>query len=137
MFLFDSQNRLYIQKRAEYRTFYTGRWSPSLTGHVSAGASYSGAAKKELKEELCLDCDLVEVAKFRAPEQRAGRLVERELITVFEGKVDNTEISPRDEETEGRWIPIEEFEMLLRGQPDYYTPDSLLALEQYKNAHPS
>jgi isopentenyl-diphosphate delta-isomerase type 1 len=137
VFLFDSQNRLYVQKRAEYRTFYPGRWSPSLTGHVSAGEGYSETAKKELKEELCLDCDLVEVAKFRAPEQRAGRLVERELVTIFEGKVDNPEISPRDKETEGRWISLEEFENMLRGQPEAYTPDSLLAFEQYKKAHPS
>ncbi|MDA4127856.1 MAG: NUDIX domain-containing protein [Thaumarchaeota archaeon] len=129
--LFDSHGRLYIQKRAGDMTFYPGHWSISCTGHVSAGETYSEAARREMKEELDLDCDLVEVTKFQTPKWDVGGLVEWEYIVVFEGHSENPEVSLSDETTEGKFVPLEEFKRLLRSLPEKFTPDSLLAFEHY------
>jgi isopentenyl-diphosphate delta-isomerase len=50
--VFNSQNRLWLQKRSITKDLYPGNWALSATGHVTSGQSYQEAAQKELEEEL-------------------------------------------------------------------------------------
>lgn len=51
----DASGRLCLQRRAETKDVYPGRWDLSATGHVQAGESREEAARRELKEELGID----------------------------------------------------------------------------------
>ncbi len=50
--VYDSGNRLLIQKRHHLKKIYPGRWDLSATGHVLAGESAVDAAYRELEEEV-------------------------------------------------------------------------------------
>lgn len=50
--VFNSQNELYLQKRAMNKDVQPGKWDTSVGGHVDKGESYRDAAVRELEEEL-------------------------------------------------------------------------------------
>jgi isopentenyl-diphosphate Delta-isomerase len=129
VFLFNSVGELYIQKRAEDMAFYPGYWSASVTGHVSSGESYGGAAIRETKEELGLDVDPVEVGRFQSPKWKLSDGVDWELITVFEASVSDPKITLSGESQGGRFVSVGEFKKLAASNPPVLTPDTLLAVK--------
>lgn len=50
--IFDSQHRLFLQKRSLTKDSHPGKWDSSCSGHLDAGETYEIAAQRELKEEL-------------------------------------------------------------------------------------
>ena len=55
---FDSRGRLLIQRRAEEKTLWPGRWDVSVGGGVDAGETSRQAAEREFREELGYPLDL-------------------------------------------------------------------------------
>jgi isopentenyl-diphosphate delta-isomerase len=130
VFLFNTRGEVYLQKRASDVLFYPGHWSASVTGHVSSGETYLRAAKREVEEELGVDCELTELGKFMTPKWKMGGRTEWEFITVFEGS-SSSEITLSDETEEGRFVSQKEFKQLVESKLEIFTPDTLLALECY------
>ena len=137
VFLTNPNGEVYIQKRASNLLFYPGYWSASVTGHVSAGETYTQAAKREVKEELGINCELTEICKFQTPKWKIGDKIEWEFITVFESTCASA-ITLSDESEGGRFVSKEEFKQLVTAKPETFTPDTLLALQYYpaKTAEP-
>lgn len=54
--VFNSQNQLFLQKRANNKDINPGLWDTSAAGHVDAGEEYYRCAIRELKEELAITC---------------------------------------------------------------------------------
>ncbi len=131
VFLLNSKGEVYLQKRAEDALFYPGYWSASCTGHVSSGETYDLAARREVKEELGIDCNLERLGKFKSPRWKIGDKVEWEFITIFETTVSNSRITLSDETQEGKFVPLKEFKRMLVEQPEKLTPDTILAAQQY------
>lgn len=52
IFVYDSKNRIVIQKRNKNKKRFPGYWCAATAGHVEDGESYDEAAIRELKEEL-------------------------------------------------------------------------------------
>ncbi|MEE9525659.1 MAG: NUDIX domain-containing protein [Candidatus Woesearchaeota archaeon] len=52
VFVFNSEEKLYMQKRSENKALFPGLWGIGAGGGVSLGENYEEAAKRELKEEL-------------------------------------------------------------------------------------
>lgn len=52
IYLFNSQGKLFLQKRAACKQAYPNRWDCSCAGAVSWGESYRVCAARELAEEL-------------------------------------------------------------------------------------
>lgn len=59
VFVFDSDNQLYLQKDGKY-----GKRDLSVGGHVHLGESYADAAVRETEEELGLSIPLSHVTTF-------------------------------------------------------------------------
>ena len=131
VFLKNKRGETYLQKRSGRVLFYPGYWCASATGHVSSGENYLEAARREVREELGIECQLSELGKFMTPKWKMGRLVEWEHIMIFEGIADNPKIVLSDETEEGRFLPPREFKNLVERQPGIFTPDTLLALKYY------
>ena len=52
--LFDSQGRLYLQKRPEWKDIQPGKWDTAVGGHISLGENALQALLREAEEEIGL-----------------------------------------------------------------------------------
>lgn len=129
--LFDESGAVYIQRRADWMGWYPGHWTLSVMGHVSSGETYEQAAKRELREELGVECELRWIAKVKTPDWPYGDLVEREYLAIFEGRVKSQKITLSEETREGRFVGFEEFVKMVSERPEELTPDTLLVLDVY------
>ena len=62
--LFSKENKIYLQRRSEKVSYLPGYYCTSAGGHVLSGESYEEAARRELKEEIGIDSQIKEIAKF-------------------------------------------------------------------------
>ena len=131
VFLLNSRDEVYLHKRAEHILVYPGYWSASCTGHVSSGETYFEAARREMKEELGLDCELDALTKFMSPKWKIGRKIEWEFIAIFETIVKDPQITLSDETQEGKFVSMKEFKKMLAREPEKFTPDTILAARRY------
>jgi len=72
VFVLDSRERLYLQKRAMIKEEQPGKWDSSASGHVESNESYEDAAARELEEELGLIAALDELLKIPACRETSG-----------------------------------------------------------------
>jgi isopentenyldiphosphate isomerase/N-acetylglutamate synthase-like GNAT family acetyltransferase len=131
VFLINERGEVYLQKRARNVMFYPGHWSASVTGHVSSGETYLEAAKREVKEELRIDCELRELGKFLTPKWKIGDMTEWEFIAAFEGSLSDTSgrITLSHETEEGRFLSPRDFRNWASKEPGTFTPETLLAMK--------
>jgi 8-oxo-dGTP pyrophosphatase MutT (NUDIX family) len=57
----DTDGRLLVHRRSEAKDLWPGWWDMAVGGVVSAGEAYGDAAARELREEIGLVADLVEL----------------------------------------------------------------------------
>ena len=69
IFIYNSERKLYIQKRSKNKSRYPSYFCASVAGHVEPGESYQEAAIREIKEELGLKKieNLKIIAKEKTP----------------------------------------------------------------------
>ena len=123
VFLKNNPRETYLQKRSSSVLFYPGCWCASAGGHVSSGERYLEAARRELREELGIECQLSGLGKFMSPKWKMGSRTEWEYITVFEGIAGDSRITLSNETEEGRFVSPSEFKRLVDTQPGMFTPD--------------
>lgn len=78
--IFDSDGRLFLQKRPEWKDIQPGRWDTAVGGHVDYGEEIEDAAIREAREEVGLDVKgrLRPLGSYVFESDR-----ERELINAF------------------------------------------------------
>ena len=129
VFIFNSRNQLYIQKRADDAAFYPGFWSASVLGHVSSGETYHEAAIRETREELGLLIDVKEIGDFLSPKWKCKDGTDWEIIHVFEATVGEPKITLSDESQDGKFVSVREFGAIAATRPRVLTPDTVLAMK--------
>lgn len=114
VFVFNSQGKLYLQRRSMTKDSAPGRWVSSCSGHVDSGEDYDAAAYRELGEEIGLyHPEGLERVFKESPCKQTGY----EFVWVYkcysEGpfKLDPTEVS------DGQWIEIPHLENWLKERP--------------------
>jgi 16S rRNA (adenine1518-N6/adenine1519-N6)-dimethyltransferase len=83
VFIFNHSGELFLQKRSHRKDTFPGCWDSSAAGHVDAGEDYFACAKRELREELGLNCSVSKIGAVLAS-QKTGN----EFIQIFVGKPD-------------------------------------------------
>lgn len=116
--VFDSQGRLYLQKRPGWKDIQPGKWDTAVGGHVDLGESVGEALRREVREELG-------IMEF-TPEW-LGRYVfesdrERELVNVFRATVDAPP-RPTEELDGGKFWTREEILQAIACDPSPLTPN--------------
>ncbi|HEX8557533.1 MAG TPA: isopentenyl-diphosphate Delta-isomerase [Pyrinomonadaceae bacterium] len=129
VFVFDRGGRLLLQRRARGKYHSGGLWSNTACGHPRPGEATDAAARRRLREEMGLDCDLREAFEFIYRAELDGALVEHEYDHVFVG-VDEAEPAPDPSEVEEwRWVTMGELRRELRDEPQRYSYWLKLAVE--------
>lgn len=117
--VYNSEGKVYLQKRHRGKQLYPRRLDISATGHVQAGESREDAAMRELHEELGLRVDGLKLWKSLP----ASAETAYEFVTLFSaGKVDQ-EPRPCPEELEGgMFVDANELAYLVEQYRDMLTP---------------
>lgn len=122
--VFDSQGRLYLQKRALSKDIQPGKWDTSVGGHMDPGESVEQALLREAGEELGM-CGFKPVFLFRYVHRSQ---VEQELVYTYYTVYDGPIVPDPVEIAEGRfWIKEAIINQLGTG---VFTPNFEAEIEQ-------
>ncbi|MHB0756695.1 NUDIX hydrolase [Polaribacter sp. M15] len=105
IWLFTSNRKILLQKRALTKKVFPGLWDISVAGHIAAGESILSAAKREVFEEIGLQLDEKELIKIGTrihQVKHANGIQDNEYHHVFisELKVPVSELTIQKEEVE-------------------------------------
>ena len=108
--VFDSDGRLFLQKRPEWKDIQPGKWDTSVGSHVDYGETIADAALRETREELSItNGDFKYLDRYVFESDR-----EKELINAFRLMVESPDaIKPSAELDGGRFWEIEEIKSSL------------------------
>ncbi|MEM9801542.1 MAG: isopentenyl-diphosphate Delta-isomerase, partial [Planctomycetota bacterium] len=98
VYLFDDDDRLLVHRRHDSKPLWPGFWSNSCCSHPLDGEGLDEAARRRVVEELGARVDVrpIHLYEYRAEYLDVG--VEHEVVTVFVGRIDPTELDPAPEE---------------------------------------
>ena len=132
--LFDQDNRLLLQRRADDKITFPGIWANTCCSHPLdvpeereelEGLGVRRAAVRKLDQELGIDSvsidDLTHVGRFRYQARQDETWIEREVDHLLVGRVANLSINPNPNEVaETRWVNQNELEaMLIEEDPEH------------------
>lgn len=138
IFIFNANEDLLLQRRADEKYHFAGRWSNSCCGHPRPGEATARAALRRLGEELGFQAPLSEQMQlvYRAQDPLSG-LIEHEYLHVFRG---HYVADPRPDPAEvgaWRWISVAAVRRGLRVSPGLFTPWFHLIAERVFNDQPA
>jgi isopentenyldiphosphate isomerase len=129
--LFDEAGKLILCRRSDKKTNAAGLWDLAAFGNVMAGEPYEDAAKRELKEELDIDCHLQLLDKFYQENHNDG-MVYKIFCAVFLGRTSQA-LKLNHELIEIKKVEINELAQDLQSNPANYCPGLINDFNQVKN----
>lgn len=102
----DNKERIYLQKRPEWKDIQPGKWDTAVGGHVDYGEEIPAALRREAREELGLtEFQPLFILSYIFESER-----EREYVNVFTAIVKGDNVVPSDELDSGRFWTVDEIE---------------------------
>ena len=123
IFVFNAENEVLLQRRADKKYHFAGYWSNSCCGHPRPDEPTARAALRRLGEELGFHAPLHEQMQliYRAEDPETG-LIEHEYLHVFRGRyVDDPRPDP-NEVGAWRWMSVPAVQRSVRRFPGLFTP---------------
>jgi isopentenyl-diphosphate Delta-isomerase len=140
VFLFNEQRQLMIQQRAHSKYHSGGLWTNTCCGHPRPGELPIDAAKRRLREEMGIQCELQKVFHFiyKAPLDNA--ITEYELDHVFIGHFNGTAEPDPEEACDWKWVDRNTLEQEILDHPERFTAWFKIIWKEYQRNlpdHPS
>ena len=130
IFIFNSEKKLLLQKRASSKYHCGGLWTNSCCSHPRENENIQDAANRRLAEEMGMQCSLKPIFTFMYKAEFDNGLIEHELDHVFFGESDqNPKINPEEVETY-RYIAMENLQQEVKEFPENFTPWFIIALDR-------
>lgn len=104
--IFNSEGKLYMQKRSETKDVQPNRWDSSVAGHIDLGETPEQAALREAEEELGISCIIPHFIRKYIIETD----MEKELTYCYYTIYDGGFVLDKDELADGRFWEIEEIQ---------------------------
>lgn len=121
IFVFNSEGKLLLQKRAKSKYHSGGLWSNTCCSHPKPNESLEKAIHKRLKTEMGFDCELEEIFNFIYSAEFENGLSESEYDHVFKGEFNGKPDPNPNEAEDWKWISLEELKKDMERNPDKYT----------------
>jgi len=118
VFILNSENKFLVCKRAPHKKNDANLYDLSAYGNVIEGETYEEAAKRELLEELGIECNLRFLDKYYQEVQNQER-TSKFFCGLFLG-VSNQEPKLNEELVEARKISFEEIENEIKEKPEIF-----------------
>lgn len=119
--LFNKKGEILIQKRAKSKYHSGGLWSNTCCSHPRPNEELMKAAKRRLKEEMGISCNLKKIFNF-IYKVKLGDLTEYEFDHVFFGEFNGKPKPSKKEVADWKWIKLSDLEVDLKKNPQKYTP---------------
>jgi len=115
--IFNQRGEVFLQKRSIWKDMHPGKWDSSTAGHVDAGESYEEAARRELREEIGIECAIEKIGKLPCSAATGW-----EFIEVFRGIHEGPFcLAPMEIET-GAFFPLNQIRAWLQRSPEDFSP---------------
>ena len=121
IFIFDSNNKMLIHRRALEKYHTPGLWTNACCSHPRYDEKLEDAVHRRLIEEMGFDCDLKEIFTFIYKAEFDNGLIENELDHVFIGYHDGAVNPNKDEVHEYDWVETDELLKDIEKDPYKYT----------------
>jgi isopentenyl-diphosphate delta-isomerase len=133
VFIFNSQGELLLQQRAASKYHSPLKWTNTCCSHQRKGEATVDAAKRRLKEEMGIECELTPAYTFIYKADVGQGLIEHELDHVLTGQLDASAIPFNSNEVEAcKYVSLEWIEKELQLNPDEFTKWFLITFEDLK-----
>ncbi len=129
IFVFNLRGEIFLQKRSPWKDKHPGKWDSSAAGHLDTGEDYSGAAARELVEELGIKGELPalrEVGALGATEDTGW-----EFIRVFRVEHEGPFRWPAAEIEWGGFFPVEVVRQWIDAKPEDFAPGFIRCWQRY------
>ncbi|MEK7185759.1 MAG: NUDIX domain-containing protein [Patescibacteria group bacterium] len=101
--IYNDENKIILQKRSMLKDLNPGKYTLSVSGHVTKGESYKEAAIREMQEEIGIQTSIKYVTKFlcKMPEETEMEMVftarHNGPFTIAEDEVEKAEFFKKEE----------------------------------------
>ncbi|ETA80216.1 isopentenyl-diphosphate Delta-isomerase [Youngiibacter fragilis] len=121
VFVFDSEGRLLLQRRALDKYHSGGLWTNTCCSHPRPDETSIGGAHRRLIEEMGFDAELEHAFELSYEVRFDSGVWENEYDHVFVGWYDGNYGIDSNEVHEARWIPIPELRAMIVSEPQVFT----------------
>jgi isopentenyl-diphosphate delta-isomerase len=132
IFIFNSEKKLLLQKRASSKYHCGGLWTNTCCSHPRENENIKDAAIRRLQEEMGMHCQLQPIFSFVYRAEFENGLTEYEFDHVFFGESDQTPELNLEEVEDFRYVGIEQLQTEITENPAHFTPWFLIALDRVK-----
>jgi isopentenyl-diphosphate delta-isomerase len=136
VFLFNDAGETLLQQRSAHKPLWPLHWSNSCCSHPRRGETVEGAARRRVREELGLGCELDFLYKFeyRAAFRDVG--AEHELCWVFVGRAEGSPAADPGEIAAWRYVAPDTLTREIEAHPQAFTPWVKLEWAEMRARHP-
>ena len=121
VFIVNSRGEWILQRRAFDKYHSNGLWTNTCCTHPNPGESNIESARRRLKEEMGIKCDLIELFTFTYREKLDNELTEHEFDHVFFGVSDRDPVINTSEVEEWEAVTFEDLHKDILKNPSGYT----------------
>lgn len=132
VFIFNSQGEMLLQQRALGKYHSGGLWTNACCSHPKPNETTIDAAHRRLKEEMGFDTPLTKAFEFKYKVNFTNGLSEHEFDHVFVGYYDGKIESNLDEVETYTYTSMDQIEVSLAKNADFYTEWFLIAFPKIK-----
>ncbi len=133
VFIFNSDYKLLLQKRASSKYHSGGLWTNTCCSHPRDGEDIIDAANRRLNEEMGIKTSLRKVFDFIYTAELDNNLIENEFDHVFYGVYDIDPIINKDEAEDFKWVDMEKLKNDIENNKDQYTVWFKIAFDYFYN----
>lgn len=134
VFVFNDQNELMLQQRAQHKYHSPGLWTNTCCSHQRDGETNIEAGLRRLQEEMGFTCNLEEVFSFIYKAPFDNGLTEHELDHVMIGKYNDSPIINSEEVADYKWIKLDELKKDISENPQKYTEWFKIIFREFNKA---
>lgn len=132
IFISNSKNQVLIQKRSQNKLLWPLFWETSCSSHPQKGENIFKTAKKRLKKELGVNCQLKLVAKFQYQTSYKDIGSENEICSILTGRYDGIIRPDPKEVADWKWAGLKELKKDIIKNPRKYTLWLKMGLKKYE-----